>query len=176
MIEAALPACRNLDDTVTLSQSISIARQADLGTEIATVLQNKVRSREGALIDDLVEKETVDVLDLCGLRPLVSAFENFRSVQVEGMVMASHPGLTPEEVKTAMSEFYSSLYSPPLPSFESAIKDPTLRKLARSKIAQKVCGAYEGLYETMTSPDKGGYDDLSFLGHTPRQVNTLFTV
>jgi conserved oligomeric Golgi complex subunit 6 len=176
MIEAALPACKSLDDTVTLSQSISIARQADLLPEVATSLQNKVRSREAALIDDLVDRETVDVLDLCGLGALVTAFQNFQGVHVEGMVMAAHPGLTPEEVKLALNEFYSSLYSPPLPSFESTIKDPTLRKLARSKIAQKVCSKYETLYENMTRLDKGGYDDLTFLGHTPRQVNTLFTV
>ena len=176
MIDAALPACKNLDDTVTLSQSISIARQTDLLPEVATSLQNKVRSREAALIDDLVERETVDVLDLCGLGTLVTAFQSFQAVHVEGMVMAAHPGLTPEEVKAALNEFYSSLYSPPLPSFESTIKDPTLRKLARSKIAQKVCSSYETLYDNMTRLDKGGYDDLTFLGHTPRQVNTLFTV
>jgi len=176
IIEAALPACRSLDDTVTLSQSISIARQVDLLADVATSLQNKVRARESTLIDDLVEKETVDVLDLCGLGTLVSAFERFNAVHVEGMVMAAHPGLTVEEVKIALGEFYSSLYSPPLPSFESTIKDPTLRKLARSKIAQKVCLTYQTLYDDMTKFEKGGYDDLSFLGHTPRQVNTLFTV
>lgn len=176
LIEAALPACKNLDDTVSLRQLISIARQAELAADVALALESRVHERETALIDILVEKETSDVLDLCGLGSLVTSSERLEREPVEDLVMATYPGLTPEDVQNAMSEFYSSLYSPPLPSFESTIKDPTLRKLARSKIAKNVCLAYESLYENMTRPDKGGYEDLSFLGHTPQQVNTLFTV
>jgi hypothetical protein len=176
LLEAALPSCKTLDDTVSLKQSIVVARKAELSADVANTLESKVHERETVLIDALVEKETTDVLDLCGLGVLATAWDRFKSVQVEGMVMATHPGLTPEEVQTAMKEFYSSLYSPPLPSFESTIKDPTLRKVARNKIAKNVCSAYAALYDAMSKPDKGGYDDLSFLGHTPEQVNTLFTV
>ncbi len=175
LVEAALPSCKTLDDTVKLRQSIFIARQGDLTTDVAAALETKVHERENVLIDVLVEKETTDVLDLCGLGSLIISWERFKGVQVEGMVMAAYPGLSPEDVQSAMGEFFSSLYSPPLPSFESIIKDPTLRKLARSKIAANVCSAYEALYEDMTKHDKGGYDDLSFLGHTPQQVITLFT-
>jgi hypothetical protein len=153
-----------------------VARQAELGMNVAQALDEKIHDRETALIDVLVERETADVLDLCGLGSLVTAWERFKGVQVEGMVMAAHPGLTPEEVQGAMKEFYSSLYSPPLPSFESAIKDPSLRKAARKKIAENVCSSYSALYEAMSKTDKGGYEDLSFLGHTPEQVHTLFTV
>jgi anti-anti-sigma regulatory factor len=176
LVEAALPSCKTLDDTVSLKQSISIGRKSELSDNVAATLESKVHDRETALIDVLVEMETTDVLDLCGLGTLVTARDRFKSVQVEGMVMATHPGLTPEEVQTAMKEFYASLYSPPLPSFESTIKDPTLRKLARNKIASNVCSAYAALYEAMSQVDKGGYEDLSFLGHTPEQVKTMFTV
>jgi hypothetical protein len=176
LIDAALPTCKTLDDTVTLKQGISVARQAELGMDVAQALEEKIHGRETALIDVLVEKETADVLDLCGLGSLETAWERFKGVQVEGMVMAAHPGLTPEEVQGAMKEFYSSLYSPPLPSFESTIKEPSLRKAARKKIAENVCSSYSALYEAMSKTDKGGYDDLSFLGHTPEQVHTLFTV
>eukprot|EP00980_Cylindrotheca_fusiformis_P018788 scaffold6265_cov193-Cylindrotheca_fusiformis.AAC.8 len=176
LVEAALPSCRSLDDTVVLKQGISAARQADLGLTVAHTLDEKIHEQETALIDVLVEKETVDVLDLCGLGSLVSAWERFKGVQVEGMVMAAHPGLSHEEAQAAMKEFYSSLYSPPLPSFEGTIKDPSLRKVARKKIADNVCSTYSALYESMSKSDKGGYEDLSFLGHTPEQVNTLFTV
>jgi len=175
LVEAALPACKSLDDTVTLRQSISIARQAELPSDVAASLESKVHDRENALIDVLVEKETADVLDLCGLGSLCTSWERFKGVQVEGMVMATHPGLTAEDVQSAMNEFYSSLYSPPLPSFERSIKDPTLRKLARAKIAKNVCDTYSSLYHDITRPEIGGYDDPSFLGHTPQQVNTLFT-
>lgn len=175
LMEASLPACKTLDDTVKLRQLISVARQGDITTEVAAALESKVHDRENSLIDVLVEKETADVLDLCGLGSLIAAWERFKGVHVDGMVMSTHPGLSPEDVRSAMSEFYSSLYSPPLPSFESTIKDPTLRKLARSKIAKSVCSVYQSLFEDITRQDKGGYEDLSFLGHTPQQVNTLFT-
>jgi len=176
LIEASLPACTNLDDTVTLKQSISVARRGDLTVNVVASLEEKLTKKEGALIDVLVEKETADVLDLCGLGTLVSAWYRFKDMQAEEMVMASFPGLTQDEVESSMKEFYSSLYSPPIPSFENTIKDPTLRKLARSKIAIRVCDCYESIYDAMLKPDIGGYEDTSFLGHQPQQVNTLFTV
>ena len=176
LVEAALPSCKTLDDIVTLKQSISVARQGNLADTVMKSLNDRLHDKERSLIDVLVEKEATDVLDLCGLGSLVTAWDRFMGVQVEGMTMASYPGLTPDEAEGAMKEFYSSLYSPPIPSFENTIKDPTLRKLARSKIAKCVCDKYAIIYEAMTRPDKGGYDDLSFLGHTPQQVNTLFTV
>lgn len=176
LIEASLPSCKTLDDTVSLRQSIAVARQAELETDVAPLLEQKINKQERVLIDELVATETANVLDLCGLGSLTSAWDSFKGVEVEGMVMATHPGLTPEEVQTAMKEFYSSLYSPPIPSFESAVKDPSLRKIARKNIAKNVCSSYAALYDAMSRPDKGGYDDLSFLGHTPEQVNTLFTI
>jgi len=175
LVEAALPACKTLDDTVTLKQSISVARQGNMTATMVTSLEEKMREKERSLIDVLVETEAADVLDLCGLGTLVTAWDKFKGVQVEGMTMSTFPGLTPEEAESAMKEFYSSLYSPPIPSFENTIKDPTLRKLARNKIAASVCESYASLYDAMLKPDIGGYDDTSFLGHAPTQVNTLFT-
>ena len=176
LVEAALPSCKTLDDTVTLKRSISVARQGNLTASVVTSLEQKLIEKEGALIDVLVEKETADVLDLCGLGGLVSAWDRFKGVQVEGMTMASFPGLTPDEAESGMKEFFSSLYSPPIPSFENTIKDPTLRKLARNKIAKCICESYAGMYDAMLKPDTGGYDETSFLGHSPQQVDTLFTV
>jgi len=175
LVEAALPACKTLDDTVTLKQSISVARQGNMTVTMVTSLEEKMREKERALIDVLVERETADVLDLCGLGSLVTAWDRFKGVQVDGMTMATFPGLTPEEAVSGMKEFYSSLYSPPIPSFENTIKDPTLRKLARNKIAKSVVDSYSSLYDAMMKPDMGGYDDTSFLGHAPQQVSTLFT-
>ena len=175
LVEAALPACKTLDDIVTLKQSISVARQGSMTTTMVASLEEKMREKETSLIDVLVEKETADVLDLCGLGSLVTEWDRFKGVQVDGMTMATFPGLTPDEAEGAMKEFYSSLYSPPIPSFENTIKDPTLRKLARNKIAASVCESYASIYDAMIKPDIGGYDDTSFLGHAPSQVNTLFT-
>ena len=176
LVEASLPTCKTLDDTVSLKQSISLARNAEMNSDVASTLNERVHEKETALIDLLVDRETADVLDLCGLGSLETASKRFEGVRVEGMLMATHPGLAQEEVENSMKEFYSSLYSPPIPSFESSIKDPTLRKLARNKIAAKVCSTYEELYNAINKKDLGGYEDLTFLGHTPAQVKTLFSV
>jgi hypothetical protein len=103
---------------------------------------------------------------------MATAWKNMLT-DVEGMTMASQAGLTEDDVELGMKEFYSSLYAPPLPTFEN-IKDPVLRRLARSKICDNVVQVYSDLYHAMSS-EKGGYDDLSFLGHTPEQVKTLFS-
>ena len=176
LIEASLPSCKTLDDTVSLKQSIAHARKAGLSESKVTSLERHVFERETKLIDVLVEKETTDVLDLCGLGSIVNAYERFKGLEVEGMVMMTHPGLSQEDIEIAMKEFNSSLYSPPLPSLENSIKDPTLRKLARQKISKRVCDHYAVLYEVISTPDKGGYDNpSSMLAHAPEQVNTLFS-
>jgi hypothetical protein len=125
---------------------------------------------------------------------MATAWKNMLT-DVEGMTMASQAGLTEDDVELGMKEFYSSLYAPPLPTFEN-IKDPLLRRLARSKICDNVVHVYSDLYHSMNrarskicdnvvhvysdlyhsmNREKGGYDDLSFLGHTPEQVKTLFS-
>jgi hypothetical protein len=119
----------------------------------------------------LVEEKSAQVLEICGLGSMAAAWKNM--LPVEGVTMASQSGLTQEHVELGMKEFYSSLYAPPLPTFEH-IKDPVLRRSARLKIVATVVSTYEELYHAMRS-DKGGYDDLSFLGHTPEQVKTLFS-
>lgn len=176
LVEASRGSCKTLDDTVTLKQAITVARRSDMSVDVAISLEEKLIEKEGALIDVLVEKETADVLDLCGLGAIVSTWERFKGVHVEGMTMSSFPGLIQDEVESSMKEFYSSLYSPPIPSFENTIKDPTLRKLARTKIAKRVCDRYESIYNAILQPEIGGYDDTSFLGHNPSAVETLFTI
>lgn len=171
LVEAALPSCRSLDDTVALKQSIAVARHGGLSELKGLALEDKIREQETMLIEQVVAKEASDVLDLCGLGSLIGAWDRFEGVKVDGMTMSTYPGLTQEEVEVAMKEFYSSLYSPPIPSFENSIKDPTLRKVARAKIAKTVCDKYRDLYEAMQQDD--GYG-VSVLGHTPSQVGTLF--
>ena len=171
LVEAALPSCRSLDDTVALKQAIAVARQGGLSELQGLALEEKIRKQETTLIEQVVAKEASDVLDLCGLGPLIVAWDRFEGVKVDGMTMSSYPGLTPEEAAASMKEFYSSLYSPPIPSFENSIKDPTLRKVARAKIAKTVCDKYRDLYEAMQEDE--GYD-MNVFGHTPSQVGTLF--
>jgi hypothetical protein len=171
LLEATLGLCKTLDDSVTLKLSLANAKKAGLSTTVAAHLDGRISQTEQELIADLVKAETKDVLEMVGLAPILTAWRNMPPV--EGIVMATQPGLGAEDLDLAVKEFYASLYSPPLPSFDN-IKDPVLRKLARQKIAASVVDAYDELYEAILS-DKGGYDDTSFLGHTPDQVKTLFS-
>ena len=169
LLEAAMSSCKTLDDAVSLKSCLVMAKKAGLTS--ALQLEARISEKEHTMIDSLVQEKSAQVLEVCGLGSMASAWKNM--LPVEGMTMASQSGLTPEDVELGMKEFYSSLYAPPLPTFEH-IKDPVLRRAARSKIADNVVRTYEELYNAMRS-EKGGYDDLSFLGHTPEQVKTLFS-
>eukprot|EP00543_Licmophora_paradoxa_P006246 CAMPEP_0202447594 /NCGR_PEP_ID=MMETSP1360-20130828/6363_1 /ASSEMBLY_ACC=CAM_ASM_000848 /TAXON_ID=515479 /ORGANISM="Licmophora paradoxa, Strain CCMP2313" /LENGTH=225 /DNA_ID=CAMNT_0049064765 /DNA_START=1 /DNA_END=678 /DNA_ORIENTATION=+ len=171
LLDATLPLAKSLDDAVALKMSLTNAKKAGLSTTVASQLDAKISQAEQLLIQDLVKTETQEVLDMCGLASLMKAWKNMPPV--DGMVMASQPGLNPDDLDSNLKEFYASLYSPPIPAFENTIRDPVLRKLARNKIASNVVNVYEELYEAIVS-EKGGYDDVSFLAHTPDQVKTLF--
>lgn len=185
LTEAALSSCKNLDDTVILKQLVSVSKKAGMGILAAERLDETIDRKESDLIKQLVQDESSKVLDLCGLGPLAVTWNRWQEQQqLQGhedtageaiLLMAAYPGLSQDEVESSMKEFYASLYSPPLPSLETVIKDPVLRKTARSKIAAKVCETYGELYASISSSGKGGYDDVSFLGHTPDQVKTLFS-
>lgn len=172
--------CEQLDDAVSLKQSLAAAKRAGMSITAAEKLHEEIEAKEKALIDKLVEAETTQVLDLCGLGVLAASWRRWKEVQTntgkQGTVvtMATYPGLSVDEMEASMKEFYASLYSPPLPSLETTIKDPTARRMARSKIAEAVCDIYEKIYESAMS-SSSGYADTSFLGHTPDQVKTLFS-
>ena len=169
LLQGALSTCKTLDDAVTLKMCIASAKKAGLTS--SRELEAMVAEKEQTMIDSLVEEQTLQVLEVCGLGSMATAWKNM--LDVEGLTMASQSGLSEDDVELGMKEFYASLYAPPLPSFEN-IKDPVLRRMARNKICDNVVQVYEDLYRAMKS-DKGGYDDLSFLGHTPEQVKTLFS-
>ena len=114
------------------------------------------------------------MLESVGLAPVVDALKDMEAVYVEGQTIASHPGLGPADVRSALKDFYDSLYSPPMPPFDQ-IRDPVLRKYARGKTAENVVEVYAKIYEALRS-DRGGYDDLSCLSMSPNQVQTLLSV
>ena len=172
VLEAAMSSCQVLDDTNALKQTVVAAKKAGLAVVTAEKLDEDIEKTEAKLIDALVEVETSKVLDLCGLGPLAGAWQKWKVTPDRGE-MASFGGLSADDVEASMKDFYASLFSPPLPSLESAVKDPVMRRMARSKIASNVCQTYADLYEDMQT--SGGYEDLSVLGHTPEQVKTLFS-
>eukprot|EP00584_Thalassiosira_punctigera_P001332 CAMPEP_0172527940 /NCGR_PEP_ID=MMETSP1067-20121228/2473_1 /TAXON_ID=265564 ORGANISM="Thalassiosira punctigera, Strain Tpunct2005C2" /NCGR_SAMPLE_ID=MMETSP1067 /ASSEMBLY_ACC=CAM_ASM_000444 /LENGTH=900 /DNA_ID=CAMNT_0013311771 /DNA_START=50 /DNA_END=2752 /DNA_ORIENTATION=+ len=176
MVDAAMPHVRTLDDGAALRSALNVASKCGLGASDSGKWSELILATEGQLVEAFVDAETDEVLQVCGLESLRSAFRHMDSVFVEGItIMSSHPGMSQRDVETAMGKFYSSLFSPPIPTFEDTIKDPELRKVARSKTAARVADVYRELYEAITS-EKGGYADLAFLGHNPDQVKTLLSL
>jgi hypothetical protein len=175
LVDAALPYLKSLDDGAALKAAMTSTVKCGLESAEAKKWIDLVQEKETELVEALVEAESEKVLVVCGLGKIKAALQQMNAVYVEGMTMSSHPGLSQLDIEAAMKQFYSSLYSPPISTFEDSIKDPELRKVARSKTAKRVVNEYKSLYEAITS-EKGGYADLSFLGHDPDQVNTLLSL
>lgn len=172
--------CEHLDDAVALQQSVVAAKRAGMSLAASEKLHAELEQKETELIEQLVEEETKQVLDMCGLGALALTWTRWKEVQTstskQGTIvaMASYPGLSADEMEAGMKEFYASLYSPPLPSLETTVKDPSARRRARSQIAEAVCDVYEKIYDSAMA-SSSAYTDTSFLGHTPDQVRTLFS-
>jgi hypothetical protein len=159
---------------VQLKRALTVTKKAGLSPESVSKWDSSIGQHEKSMAQDLIDSEAQQVLEICGLKPLKDALDQMQLVYIEGMTCASHPGLSLQEVTEGLKEFYSSLYSPPLPSFDY-IKDPVLRKYSRSQTARKVLETYEELYTTLTG-EMGGYENTSFLGHNPDQVKTLLSL
>lgn len=182
LTEAALGQCSSLDDMLALRESIQAAEEAGLSSHAAVKLDKSIGEKESELVGALVEKETKKVLELCGLASVAEAWRLWQHQDVpsgetdsERIAMAAFPGLSQGSVEEGIKDFYASLYSPPLPSLDTQVKDPLLRKKARSKIAADIGELYGKLHANISSSTHGGYEDISFLIHTPEQVNTLFS-
>lgn len=175
MIESAMPHLKTLDDCAALKSALTIAMKSGLSVNELATWSKLIQEAENTLVESFVNSETDEVLHMCGLDGVGSALRHMNGVYVEGMTMASHPGLAQRDLESSMKKFYSSLFSPPIPTFEDTIKDPGLRKIARSKTAQRVVDVYQELYDAITS-DKGGYADVSFLSHDPDQVQKLLSL
>lgn len=182
LVSAALHSgSSSIDDILALSGVIHSAKSAGLSSVTAHELQQSIQQKETLLAEELVQGETQKVLDLCGLKEVTDSYRRWESqAQRPNSIsspMASYPGLSSEQIERAVRDFYASLYSPPLPSLETTVKDPLLRKRARSQIAVEVAAVYSKLYQAFheNANVEGGYDDLSYWQHSPEQVNTLFS-
>ena len=163
----------NFNDIMLTRMALMTTKKAGIKLECFTKWEGIVAQKEQTMTEDQIQRDTTVVMDECGLGAIASDIENMKAVFIEGMTMSSHQGLSPENVEEAMSKFYQSLFDPPLPSYEN-IRDPSLRKHARSKVAQNIGGLYEEIYDALSS-EVGGYRDLSFLEHTPDQVKKLLS-
>lgn len=176
MIGATIEHCSDdVGALYRLRDCIAKAQSAGLSDDCATRWLTQVQEKEEDQLEELVGKATGQMLHDCGLGAIAQAlWRRELDDNAAASSMASYPGLSLSEVRDAMTTFYSSLYSPPLPKLER-VKDQTLKTRCRSKTAQKVCETYQQIYEGLELA-KGEYGDLSFLTHTPSQVNTLLAM
>lgn len=172
-LETVVKSFTKFNDIMSTRMALLTTKKAGIKPECYSKWEGIVAQKEQTMIEDQIKRDTNLVLDECGLGTIANNIESMKAVFIEGMTMSSHPGLLPGNVKEAMSTFYQSLFDPPLPSYEN-IRDPTLRKYARSKVAQNVGEMYKEIYDALSS-EAGGYNDLSFLEHTPDQVKRLFS-
>eukprot|EP00985_Skeletonema_marinoi_P034347 scaffold43737_cov204-Skeletonema_marinoi.AAC.2 len=175
MVDAAMTHLKTLDGTSALKSAVNAASKSGLDAKETTKWMALIDEKEQNLVEVLVGTEADIVLEECGLGAIRSAIKDMDRVYIEGMTMSSHPGLSRKEVEAAMKKFYSSLFSPPIPTFEDVIKDAQLRKIARSRTAQIVIDLYQEVYGALSS-ERGGYSDLSFLEHDPNQVKALLSL
>jgi len=175
MVDAAMSHLKTLDDTNALKMAVKAASKSGLESEEINKWMTLIDEKEQNLVDALVGSEAEILLEECGLGTIRSGIKDMERVYIEGMTMSSHPGLARNEVEAAMKKFYSSLFSPPIPTFEDAIKNVQLRKIARSRTAQVVIDVYQEVFGALTS-ERGGYTDLSFLEHDPNQVKALLSL
>jgi hypothetical protein len=182
LISAALQSDKSsIDDVLALSDIVRSAKSAGLSEAAAHEMLQSIQRKEATLVEELVQDETRKVLHLCGLKDVADSYRRWKhqsqSPSSIESPMASFPGLSSDEMERAVRDFYASLYSPPLPSLETTVKDPLLRKRARSQIAREIALVYSKLYQAYheNANVEGGYDDLSFWQHKPEQVNTLFS-
>lgn len=180
LIESCLTSkCKHIDDILFLKQSLEASKQAGLSIVSYEKLNQEIMNKESALINELVLQESTHVLELCSLGSISSVYLSYQEEKKNNpnnnKLMISYPGLSQSIVETAIKEFYMSLYSPPLPTLESNIKDPMTRRIVRTKISEYVSELYTAIYASILD-NGGGYKDANrFLEYPPEQVKTLFS-
>lgn len=163
------------DDAAALRSALQVAARCGLGPDDVGRYASAVDGMGESSLEALASSEARSVLSSTGLGGVTSAYRDWSS-SAAGGPMAGHPGLSRGELEAATRAFYSSLFSPPVPTFEGVISDPAMRRTARTRTARRVAGAYRELYGAATG-ERGGYGpDLSFLGHDPDQVDTLLSL
>jgi len=181
MIESVLTACTSLEDSSNLKKALVSAKRAGLANTRVVHWGKAIDEKERNLAKELVKKETENMLHNVGLGDYWTAFQRVEKQQQEQqqdvttpLILSSQLGLSQRDLQSAIKVFYDSLYAPPFPSFGELGK--TEKKLARSKTAANVIDVYRKIYDAVMNQEKGGYEDLSFLTHTPDQVRTLLSV
>jgi hypothetical protein len=170
VLGAALSSCDLVDDVSTLRLLLENLTLAGVPADRISPWEENFLAKERTLIDSLISKETLLVLDRIGLGEAVKALKN--SVD-DGNFSPQYTALSPQRVQTALTRFYSALRaSSPIPTYEEQIKDVKLRKYARSMIADGIIEAYTRLYSFMNDHLR----DAELQRYTPDQVRSLLAI
>lgn len=175
LIEPLLRMCRLSaeglapSDMAAFMLNNAAAAAAALGSFQGTTLwKEKISSEIDVWLDCLVENEYESMLDSCGLKNVVNLMEVCRN---RPDPLSAQPGLDVDNLTTAMTRFYSSIFTLVMPDFDK-VQQSSIKIQARQRTALALANAHEAIYEMVTD-DKNHYSTRSFLQHTPQQVRVL---
>ena len=107
---------------------------------------------------------------------LTSCFARLSLVATESP-SPSHPmssmiGLEQQTISERFSHFYTSLYTPTVPTFDE-VESADVRERARRGVAGRIVRAYEELYDRISDPASMYDQPEKFLTMNPQEINAL---
>jgi conserved oligomeric Golgi complex subunit 6 len=180
ILEPLLGLCRTsadgrLDQTDTAILMINNASAMRASIEPFTVSSAPVGRWTKLLSDEiatwmsvLVKQEAEAVLESSGLSELLRMIQAMASQVGTASEM---PGLDVTSVGAVMRRFYASLFQIVMPTLDRLIPMDE-RSEARRSIALNIADSHATVHAFVSNP-KNGYNDTSFLLHSPEQVRML---
>lgn len=111
------------------------------------------------------------ILEDVGLMEIITLAAS-ESTSSPSQPMSEGIGLEQETVEARINHFYSSLYTPTVPTFDE-IESATIRDKAKRGVIDRVVEAYGDLYQRIMDPSSKYEAPESFLKMSPAQVNAL---
>eukprot|EP00903_Cladosiphon_okamuranus_P006045 g5962.t1 len=175
IMEPLLRACRlsadgldPSDGAVFMLNNIDVVREALVAHAHTEKWTLELTAEMDKWLGVLVRHQADKVLERCGVAQAVRAAE--AAAERKGAVN-DLPGLQERPLSAVLRSFYSSLFTLVMPDFER-LRRPGTRADARRSTALLVAEAHETVHRLVSREDSG-YEDRSFLLHTPEQVRML---
>lgn len=186
LLEPLLAACRasaeglRLTDTATYMLNNLAALHAVLASSspAAAPWVHRLASEMNSWEESLVQAAANDMLAACGMLAKLAAVKAASDASSSG-VLASTPGVTPDELRPVINAFLASLASPAYVTLYDRVQNARVRSRVRRDTGAVLAAAYARLYDAVTSP-RAGYtalcDVTAMLRQTPAQVALLADV
>ncbi|GMH58100.1 hypothetical protein TrLO_g15939 [Triparma laevis f. longispina] len=165
ILAPALALSETLDDVMKLKESVTIDPQNNSSDWVQRI-DEKIEIKLGSTIIAVSE----NVLEQVGLMEIISLINSENPSPTNPM--SSIIGLEQAFVSRSIAQFYSSLHSPPIPSFEE-IDSAEIRARLTTGIKEKIISSYSDLYFQIKDPQARYTDTDSWLNMNPNQIQGL---